>query len=242
MSNKLFECMVGNRFRMKIVENVPLQSPEEKEKSYLISQISDDYKSLHGMRPRMIKYDELSIEELRQIADELSQNIHDMLERERNDEKQHQSATQNAMTPKKWTVGDITGLEEIHPEDTAEEHGDGYRNDAQRAFAHAQTTHGPTEDDTEKAKALAAQGKYVVISINNMHDKATDAVLGQHVSIESVHPNSQEAEKAAAALVGHSDGVNIVSPESVKSTAQPANDVVDDVPFECVGGNTFKLK
>ena len=115
MSDKLFECLVGNRFRMKISENVPLQSPEEQEKSYLISQISDDYKSLHGMRPRMIKYDELSIEQLRQIAADLAEDIKNEMNREANDEKQHQSATQNAMTPKKWTVGDVTGLEESSP-------------------------------------------------------------------------------------------------------------------------------
>lgn len=88
------------------------ENSERTEKDDLINQISDDYKTLHGMRPRGTKFYELDVPSLKRIADELSKDIHDMMEREKSDEKQHQTATKNAMTPKSWNVGDITGLKE----------------------------------------------------------------------------------------------------------------------------------
>jgi len=238
MSDKLFECLMGNRFRMKVCENVPFQNPEEKEKIDLINQISDDYKSLHGMRPRMIKYEELTIEQLRTIAADLAEDIKNEMDREEQDEKQHQVATQNALTPKKWTVGDVSNLEEIHP-DELEDFGDGYTNDSQRAFANSQATT-PRYNDTKKANKLAAQGKYVVLVIDNVHCKATDAVLGQNISIHSVYDSKEEAYKEADKLNAYCDGVDIISPETIKSDNNTYK--IEDVPFECVGANIFKLK
>jgi len=87
------------------------ESSEEKERNDLISQISDDYKSLHGMRPRrdMSGY---SMAELKAMADQLSSDIHVEIEREKQDAIQHDKATKKAMTPTKWNIGDLTGLKE----------------------------------------------------------------------------------------------------------------------------------
>jgi len=230
---KLFENLGGNTFK-------PI-TDEKEIRDNLISQISDDYKSLHGMRPRGM-YQNLSIEELQKIADQLSQDIHADMEREKNDETQHVAATKNAMTPKKWTVGDVANLDEIHP-DEIENFGDGYTNDSQRAFAHSQMTT-PRHNDTDKANELAAQGKYVVMTINNAHCRSTDAVIGQHQTIHSVHDNNADAVKSAEEIYNSCDDVRIISPESIKSK-EPVKSTtpdIDDVPFECVGRNQFKLK
>lgn len=87
------------------------ENSEEKERNDLMSQISDDYKSLHGMRPRwdMSGY---TIDQLKKMADELSSYIHAEIEQEKQDAIQHDKATKKAMTPTKWNIGDLTGLKE----------------------------------------------------------------------------------------------------------------------------------
>ena len=86
-------------------------SDDSGERDMLISQISDDYKSLNGIRPRrdMSGY---SIEQLRLMADELSHQISSDIEREKSDDIAHQAATQKAMTKKPWSVGDVLGMTE----------------------------------------------------------------------------------------------------------------------------------
>ena len=252
---KLFENSGGNTFK-------PI-TDEKEIKDALMSQISDDYKSLHGMRPRGM-YQDLSVEQLKKISDDLSAALEQEYEQGRKDDEQHDAATKKAMTPKQFTVGDVakidanpldakrqpdwdltnySELEEYSHEDMSDEMGDGYTNDAQRAFANSQMTT-PKENDTAKANELAAQGKYVVMTINNAHCKSTDAVLGQHQTIHSVNDNMADAQKSAGEVYNSCDGVHIISPESIKAKepVKPTTPDVDDVPFECVGRNQFKLR
>jgi len=80
--------------------------------------------------------------------------------------------------------------------------------------------------------------------LNNAHCKATDAVLGQHQTIHSVNDNMADAQKSAGEVYNSCDGVHIISPESLaaKTPAAQTTPEVDDVPFECIGRNQFKLK
>lgn len=120
-----------------------------------------------------------------------------------------------------------------HPE-WDEEHGDGYTNDAQRAFAHSQMTT-PRHNDTKKAQELAKKGKHVVIVADDVHCKSTDAVLGQCISIHSVHNDKASAWHQAEKLNASGQDANVIGPESVAPKAQepskPASPE-DDVPFE----------
>ena len=85
-------------------------TPEQR--SELLSQISDDYKSLHGMRPRW-DFSRECLSNLKKYAAELSTAIHNEIENEKRDKEEHDSATKKAMTPTpKWSVGDLTGLKE----------------------------------------------------------------------------------------------------------------------------------
>ena len=279
---KLFENHGGNTFK-------PI-TDEKEIRDMLLSQISDDYKSLHGMRPRGM-YQDLSIEELEKISKDLSDQIEREYEQEKKDEEQHNAATKAAMTPKPFTVGDVAKISETekstgkwntrktrwdafksknkcphcngiklvtpckqcggkgyikeitHPDDVIDQQGDGYSNDSQRAFAHSQVTT-TKENDVAKANELAAQGKYVVMILNNAHCKSTDAVLGQHQTIHSVNDNMEDAQKSAGEVYNSCDGVHIISPESIKAKepVKPTTPDVDDVPFECIGRNQFKLR
>ena len=137
-------------------------------------------------------------------------------------------------------------IQEYYPSMTGGENNqdDGYTNDSQRAFAHSQVTT-PKENDVAKANELAAQGKYVVMVLNNAYCKSTDAVLGQHQTIHSVNDNMEDAQKSAGEVYNSCDGVHIISPESIaakNNSTRQEPEVNDDVPFECVGGNQFKLK
>jgi hypothetical protein len=130
--------------------------------------------------------------------------------------------------------------------DRDEDFGDGYSNDAQRAFAHSQTTT-PRKNDTKKAQELAKQGKYVVVVEAPVYCKSTDGCLGTSVSIEKVCSTREEAEKEQEKFnaAEFSDlSVRIISPEDFKPKQQKdaASTENDDVPFESVGNNKFKLK
>jgi len=124
-----------------------------------------------------------------------------------------------------------------HP-DWDEEHGDGYSNEFQRAYAHSQATT-PRTNDTKKAEALAKQGKYVVLVRYPVHCKATDAILGDAIQISKVLDNREEAEKLAhkeneegmgdvsAWVVGPED---LNKPKETPSASPTSPD--DDVPFQ----------
>lgn len=124
-----------------------------------------------------------------------------------------------------------------HP-DWDEEHGDGYSNEFQRAYAHSQATT-PRTNDTKKAEALAKQGKYVVLVRYPVHCKATDAILGDAIQIRKVLDNREEAEKLA--YKENEEGMGDVSswvvgpedlnkPKETPSAAPTSPD--DDVPFQ----------
>ena len=79
-------------------------------RSDLIGMISDDYKSLYGIRPRGYKFDEMTVEELQAWADELSQSIHEQIEYERAEELAHEEAMAAAFQKTPWTWGEILRL------------------------------------------------------------------------------------------------------------------------------------
>lgn len=66
----------------------------------------------------------------------------------------------------------------VHPDDLAEEFGDGYTNEYQRALAFSQMTR-VRKDELPRAKALAAIGKFVLVSYYTVYCRATDAILGE---------------------------------------------------------------
>jgi hypothetical protein len=112
---------------------------------------------------------------------------------------------------------------------------DGYSNEYQRAYAHSQATQPRSEDETKKAEELVKKGKYVVMHRNDIHCKTTDAVLGCYASIDSVHDNMEDAQKKAEEIHKYSDGVDIISPESIKAKEHKptvATTPEDDIPFE----------
>ena len=76
----------------------------------LIGMISDDYKTLYGIRPRGYKFDEMTIEELQTWSNELSQSIHEQIAYERGEELAHQQAMAKAFQKTPWTLGEILRL------------------------------------------------------------------------------------------------------------------------------------
>lgn len=123
-----------------------------------------------------------------------------------------------------------------HPE-WDDEHGDGYTNDYQRAFAHSRATNPVPEGDKKKAEDLAKKGKFVVISNNDVHCKTTDAVLGSCISIEGIFDTYEEAEKKANEIGSYMDGVGVITPDSVnnppsKEDPKSDKDFWDDAPFQ----------
>lgn len=84
---------------------------DDEHRDMWISQISDTYKEIYGFRPRsdMSRY---SVKQLEIMAGGLDKMLRQQMDQEKADDEQHQTATQQAMTPKQWNVGDITGLKE----------------------------------------------------------------------------------------------------------------------------------
>jgi hypothetical protein len=69
----------------------------------------------------------------------------------------------------------------MHPDDAAELHGDGYRNEWQRAAAASAME--PVDDDRVRILALLAQGYFVAVEYRARYCRTTDAIIGetQHV-------------------------------------------------------------
>jgi hypothetical protein len=70
----------------------------------LLSQISDTYKEINGMRPRW-NMDHMSDDQLQAWQDEMVQEIHDQIEVERQEELAHEAAVKRALTPIQFTIG-----------------------------------------------------------------------------------------------------------------------------------------
>lgn len=56
---------------------------ETEEREFLSTYIYDEYKSVHGIRPRWMDFDAMSIEELRESANRLEQEIIESIAREK---------------------------------------------------------------------------------------------------------------------------------------------------------------
>lgn len=125
-------------------------------------------------------------------------------------------------------------------EDFEQEPGDGYTNDSQRAFAHSQSTT-PRRNEIEKAKQLAKNGNYVIVSEHPMFCKSTDACLGNEITIYKVCKSPVEAAEEMKKLepkMEHGDEryYTITPQDAIHRSEEPEGD--DDIPFEeGVGGN-----
>jgi LPS sulfotransferase NodH len=76
------------------------------EKQQLFDCISDDYKSLHGVRPRPTR--EFTLSELREWSAELRHRIDASIEREQREQAEHEAAVREAMTPTpEFTLGEL---------------------------------------------------------------------------------------------------------------------------------------
>jgi hypothetical protein len=163
--------------------------------------------------------DELSDEEvLRGIQNNYDGGIKDFL----------RGSNSQAQVP----VGYKESLKENWSGGQEDEVPDGFSNDAQRAFAHSQTTT-PRGNDTEKAKQLAKSGKYVVLMEVPVFCKSTDACLGTDISIHHVADTRDEAAEEAQKIYkdGHGDyNISVIGPEDVApKKAEPTTP--EDVMF-----------
>lgn len=76
------------------------------ERDELLGDVSDAHKELYGMRPRNI--DRLSTAQLRDMLYVLRDDIQREIAIEQAEEREHQSRYTEAMSPKRWAVGDVT--------------------------------------------------------------------------------------------------------------------------------------
>jgi hypothetical protein len=70
----------------------------------LLSQISDTYKDINGIRPRW-NMDHLSDDDLQKWLDDMFVDLRSQMEQERADELAHEAAVKKALTPKTFTLG-----------------------------------------------------------------------------------------------------------------------------------------
>ena len=76
------------------------------ERQELINCISDDFKSLHGFRPRPTR--EFTLEELRGWYADIRAELKADFESEQRDEDAHEAAVREAMTPTpEFTLGEL---------------------------------------------------------------------------------------------------------------------------------------
>lgn len=75
----------------------------------LLAMISDDYKSLYGIRPRG-DYSHMTDDDLQKWHDEICESIRWEMEYEAREELMTRQAEEKAMTRKEWTIGDLVAL------------------------------------------------------------------------------------------------------------------------------------
>ena len=74
------------------------------ERQNLVCEISDTYKSIHGIRPRWMNFDGMTIEELREEAADLQRQI----ERDIREEQEAREREAACLVPSPaWTIGDF---------------------------------------------------------------------------------------------------------------------------------------
>jgi hypothetical protein len=120
----------------------------------------------------------------------------------------------------------------INQQDLAEEYGDGYRNEFQRALAWSQMST-DIPNDRAKAEALVAQGKTVVLALEPVYCRITDGLMGTAVTIASV---GDDYETAVGSVLNN-DPDNLgdtryeVLPHQVVVKEAVVIDLDDDIPF-----------
>ncbi len=88
------------------------------ERQNLVCEISDTFKSIHGIRPRWMNFDAMTIEQLREEAADLQRQI----ERDMQEEREAAEREAACLVPSApWTIGDLAGLDEVRAENKAEE-------------------------------------------------------------------------------------------------------------------------
>jgi len=101
---EMFDLDSGNvaiEWRTEAFFPVPLLNVRDD----LISTYSDLHKDVYGCRPRMIA--DASNNTLREAISQLQAQIEIDLAREAREEQAHIAATHSAMTPKRFTIGDV---------------------------------------------------------------------------------------------------------------------------------------
>ncbi len=122
-------------------------------------------------------------------------------------------------------------MNQPNPQDLAEEFGDGYSNEFQRAHAwSAMTT--PRPHAFPKAEHLAAEGKFVLVSEHTVYCRITDGILGGASHIEAVADTRAEIEAILAAKLGDEyDETSYTILPRLKVAQAPVIDQTDDIPF-----------
>ncbi len=77
------------------------------EREQLLSDISDDYKSLNGIRPRW-NMDHMTLDELQQFHNQIITDLRHNMDQDQQDERDHNLAVERAMTHRSgWTIGEL---------------------------------------------------------------------------------------------------------------------------------------
>jgi len=131
---------------------------------------------------------------------------------------------------------DEASYNEAVAEEYDEIFGDGYRNEFQRSFAHAQQLI-PSKDESAKIDALVAQGRFVAYSLVEVCCPFTDALIRVEHRIHSVHDTYAEANDACQFNGEFMDGMGIMmarEPEPEVYGSQPVSvlDVAEGDPYD----------
>jgi hypothetical protein len=92
----------------------------------------------------------------------------------------------------------------MHPQDIAELHGDGCRNEYQRAFEVSRQRRQPRDDRAHARNVARELGRYVVVTQDEVHCSITDAILGCDYAIDSIHQWQDLAVARATELCAYS--------------------------------------
>lgn len=75
----------------------------------LLANISDDYKSLNGIRPRW-NMDHMTIDDLRQFHNQILTDLRYGMDKEQQEERDHNLAVERAMIVHSgWSIGELIG-------------------------------------------------------------------------------------------------------------------------------------
>lgn len=100
-------ALTPDQIKANVARNMAARNDERND---LISYISDEYKGLHGIRPRWIKFSEMTLQELREEANRLEAEIKAEIARERKERRAAAIKIADAYHRTEWSVGEIAGL------------------------------------------------------------------------------------------------------------------------------------